>query len=129
MQIHLKQTPRPFMVGKNHDIEITDLGDIHLQPNEQISFVTESGCRHDFVAKEWGFYATPSINGRLKNEGFKTALVQNLQGNIYVMVVEENKSQLFQKYCLNEDQKILTWLDEQTADTIPGTVLDEDFKA
>jgi hypothetical protein len=116
MQIHLKQTPRPFMVGKNHDIEITDLGDIHLQPNEQISFVTESGCRHDFVAKEWGFYATSSINGRLRNEGFKTALVQNLQGQIYLMVVEENNLDVFKVYCTEEEQKILLWLDEYTTE-------------
>ncbi|MCG9884933.1 MAG: hypothetical protein MH825_05040 [Cyanobacteria bacterium] len=112
MQIHLRECSRTFTVGKNHNIEIRDLGDIHLEPNEQISFVTESGCRYDFVAKDWGFYATPSINGRLKNEGFKTALVQNSQGKVYIMVVEEIQLQLFQEYCSNENQKLLAWLDE-----------------
>jgi len=49
------------------------------------------------TAKDWGFYATPSINGRLQQFGFKTALVENPQGRIYVMVVEEEKIELFEE--------------------------------
>ena len=42
-------------------------------------------------AKIGGFYSTPSINGRLKNEGFKTALVENLKGQVYVMSVDSER--------------------------------------
>ena len=62
--------PRIFNVGKNNNISISDMGDIFLEPNEQITFVTENGDRHDFCRKNWGFYATPSINSRLINENF-----------------------------------------------------------
>ena len=68
---------------------------------------------HDFACKDWGFYSTPSINGRLKNEGFKTALVENLKGQVYVMSVDSERIDIFEKYCENESQTILEWLDER----------------
>ena len=105
-----KDKPRNFYVGLDLDIQIKDLGEIFLEENEQITFLTENGNRHDFVRKEWGFYATPSINGRLKNEGFITALVKNKKGQIYIMVVEKEKLDLFLKYCDNERQSIIQWL-------------------
>ena len=108
-----KDPPRSFTVGKNSEIEIKDVGDVHLSTNEQLTFVTEqSGARYDFVRKDWGFYATPSVNGRLKKEGFKTALVENLQGRIYIMVVEVRQMARFVTYCRVERQKVLRWLDE-----------------
>jgi hypothetical protein len=112
MKIDLKEPPRTFVVGAEGQIQIKDMGDIFLQPNEQVTFVTNSGCRHDFVRKNWGFYATPSINGRLKKEGFKIALVENTQRKIYVMVVEQDKLKLFEQYCRDEQQTVLRWLDE-----------------
>ena len=65
------------------------------------------------LCKDWGFYSTPSINGRLKNEGFKTALVENQNGQIYVMSVDKDKLDLFEKYCKDENQTVLEWLDER----------------
>jgi hypothetical protein len=112
MKTELKQPPRTFTVGANADITISDMGDIALAPNEQVTFVTERGARYDVARKDWGFYATPSINGRLKNEGFKTALVENAQGRIYVMMVETAQRALFDEYCRVEDQRVLSWLDE-----------------
>ena len=113
MKFYPKEPPRSFNVGTNNKIEIEDVGDVYLSPNEQLTFVTEeSGARYDFVRKDWGFYATPSINGRLKNEGFKTALVENLQGRIYIMVVELRHMARFDTYCRTERQKVLRWLDE-----------------
>ena len=112
MRIKRNEPPRLFTVGINADIAISDMGDIHLAPNEQVSFVTENGARHDFARKDWGYYATPSINGRLKNEGFKTALVENEQGRLYVMVVETARRAAFDEYCRVEKQSIVRWLDE-----------------
>ena len=113
MKFYPKEPPRSFNVGTNSEIEIEDVGDVYLSPNEQLTFVTkQSSARYDFVRKDWGFYATPSINGRLKDEGFKTALVENLQGRIYIMVVELRHIALFDTYCRAERQKVLRWLDE-----------------
>jgi hypothetical protein len=107
-----KKPPRVFNVGANNDIPLKDLGEIRLEPNEMVTFVTGEGRRCDFAAKDWGFYATPSVNGRLKKEGFKTALVQNELNRIFVMVVESSRLDSFMDYCRIERQTILQWLDE-----------------
>ena len=41
MEFNLLKKIRKFSIGKNKDIEILDLGSIHLENNELISFVTE----------------------------------------------------------------------------------------
>ncbi|HID28861.1 MAG TPA: hypothetical protein EYP19_02520, partial [Desulfobacterales bacterium] len=91
MKFQAQEPPRVFRVGIKQDIEMHDCGRMYLHPDEQITFVTPSGKEHDFAAKSWGFYATPSINSRLKDQGFKTALVRNRSGRLYVMVVEKEK--------------------------------------
>ena len=112
MRIDAKNPPRRFAVGDG-SIRIADCGDITLGPDEQVSFVTRAGKRHDFAAKDWGFYATPSVNGRLKREGFKTALVRNPLGQVYVMVVDGARLEAFRAYCRDQDQTVLEWLDER----------------
>ena len=113
MEWRPKEPPRVFTVGDTQSIEISDYGEVLLRPDEQLTFVTPSGSRHDFAAKDWGFYATPSVNGRLAKEGFKTALVQNEAGLLYVMVVEAERRDLFERYCAVENQNVLEWLDER----------------
>jgi len=113
MKIEEKNPPRVFTVGSQHDIDIHDCGEVRLEVNEQVTFVTPDGKNYDFARKEWGYYATPSINGRLKNEGFKTALVANEQGRIYIMAVENDKVDAFESYCDKEGQTVVKWLDEQ----------------
>jgi hypothetical protein len=112
MDFKPKKPPRTFQVGVDGDITIRDMAEIYLAPNEQITFLTEEGATYDVARKDWGFYATPSVNGRLKNEGFKTALVRNEKGRVYVMLVEARRRDLFDRYCLTEMQTVLTWLDE-----------------
>jgi hypothetical protein len=114
MKFFSKDPPRKFKVGRpENKIVISDFGDLFLGANEQVTLVSEDGMRHDFAAKDWGFYSTPSINGRLKDEGFKTALVENQKGQIYIMSVDKDKINLFEKYCLEEQQTVLEWLDER----------------
>jgi|ERR1044071_5279692 hypothetical protein len=113
MRLVEKNPPRKFRVGLKEQIEICDCGEIHLDPDEQVSFVTSSGKRHDFAAKSWGFYVTPSVNGRLKKEGFKTALVRNSKGQYYVMVVEIERIGEFESYVQQEKNVVLEWLDER----------------
>jgi hypothetical protein len=110
MKIQVKEPPRTFSVGTNKSLTIKDMGRVHLEADEQLTFITESGANYDFVRKKWGFYATPSINGRLVDEGFKTALVQNRAGRIYIMVVEDGMATEFDEYCKLEGQMVLQWL-------------------
>ena len=109
MKSEIKKTPREFNV--NGEI-IKDYGKIILEANEMISYKTLSGKEFDFVVKDWGFYAIPSANKRLINEGFRTALVVNDCNDIYVMVVENNKLDEFKSYLEKEKQKKICWIDE-----------------
>ena len=110
MKTDLKSQPRTFRVGKDNQIEISDYGQLFLNPDEMLSFVTPTKKYFDIVQKDWGFYATPSINSRLAKEGFHTALVRNLSGQEYIMLVEKELKQKFYEYCESDNQVILRWL-------------------
>ena len=107
MKVKTIKEPRTFEVN---NVKIKDYGKINLDPNEMITFVTKSLKEYDFTAKDWGFYVTPSINGRLKKEGFKIAIVTNKSKKIFILAVEKDKINLFKKYCNNQQEKILQWL-------------------
>ncbi len=109
MKLELNDKPREFVAN---DVTISDYGKVLLNSNEMVSFKTESSKEYDFVAKEWGYYATPSLNGRLINEGFKTALVVNEYNKAYVMVVDIDKMDIFYDYLKTDKQKLVSWLDE-----------------
>jgi len=109
MKSNLKKEPRKFQVNNT---VISDFGNIVLDSDEMISFKTNSNKEYDFVAKEWGFYATPSINGRLVKEGFKTAIINNKYNKTYVMIVDRNKLDDFHRYLKNDNQSLICWLDE-----------------
>ena len=114
MRLAEKSPPRVFQPASG--IAISDCGDVHLAADEQVTMVTASGRRMDVAAKDFGFYATPSVNGRLKREGFKTALVRNTAGQVYVMVVEQERMDRFDAYCAAGNQTVLEWLDERPLD-------------
>lgn len=113
MKIKLKKTPREFLVGIEKKITIKDFGKIYTNENEMLSFVNSNDKEYDIVAKDWGFYATPSINGRLINEGFKTALVKNSFGKFYIMIVDTEKIESFKYYLKLDNQKVIEWLDDR----------------
>ena len=85
---------------------------IHLAEDEQVTFITKKKAEYDIISKNWGFYVTPSINFRLKKQGFKIALVKNKLNRIYIMAVEKKNISKFKKYCKEEDQKVILWLDK-----------------
>lgn len=113
MRFEPTNPPRKFRVGRERTIELSDCGRVHLGADEQVTFVTPGGREYDFAAKRWGLYATPSVNGRLRDQGFKTALVRNTQGRIYVMVVEPERLAEFDEYLNAEQQTLVEWLDER----------------
>lgn len=113
MNCEIFQPPRSFRVGLAGQIEMHDCGRVRLQADEQVTFVTPAGREYDLAAKSWGFYATPSVNGRLKDQGFRTALVRNLLGRYYVMVVDAQRIEEFHAYLREDRQQIVEWLDER----------------
>lgn len=112
MKLSIKKNPRIYRVGRNRDILIKDCGSVFLERNEQITFITKNKKEYDLCRTKWGFYATPSINGRLKDFNFKTALTKNIKGKFYILIVEKKKVQLFKKYLEKENIKLVSWLDE-----------------
>ncbi|MBP9864906.1 MAG: hypothetical protein KBC91_00740 [Candidatus Omnitrophica bacterium] len=113
MKFEPKNPPRKFKVGDEKLIEISDCGQLELSPDEQVTFVTPSGKEYDVARKNWGFYATPSVNGRLARQGFKTALVRNSHGMVYIMIVDIDRRQEFETYMSQEKSVIEAWLDER----------------
>ena len=84
----------------------------YLNQDEQITFTTKDGKEYDVCRKNWGFYATPSTNGRLKKFGFKTVLVNSSTGLYYLWLVDEQKISEFEVYAKNELHEVVCWLDD-----------------
>ena len=110
MRFDRKDPPRTFVVG--HNIKISDCGTVALKPDEQVTFVTEAGAEYDVVRKDWGFYATPSLNGRLLQFGLRAVLIQNrVTGRYFVLLVERSKEAEFRAYLATEKLRVVHWLD------------------
>ena len=111
MKIEAKNPPRVYQVGRSVTVNMRDCGAVHLDPDEQLTFKTESGAEYDLARKDWGFYATPSLNGRLQQFGLRAVLVKNLIGRFFVLLVERGKEALFDQYVAVEELQIIAWLD------------------
>jgi len=106
--------PRVFTVGIEVTREIHDCGTLRLEPDEQVTFLA-GDSEYDVTRKDWGFYATPSLNGRLTDNGLHAVLVRNRFGKFYVYLVEDKRREGLQRY-LDEDQiSIISWLDTDDA--------------
>ena len=103
--------PRVFDTGRGQPIVIKDCGRMALAPDEQITFVTESGAEYDVARKSWGYYATPSLNGRLLNFGLRAALARSFVGKYYLLLVERGREVELQRYLDTEQNQIVRWLD------------------
>ena len=100
---------RKFKAGINQ-ITLKEVAKISLKKNEMITFFNGK-IEYDVVKKNWGYYATPSINSRLLKFNFKTCIVINkISKNIFILLVDKNKKQDFKKYLKSEDCKIVKWL-------------------
>jgi hypothetical protein len=109
--MQIKSINRKFIVGMKNDIKIKHLLNIYLKPNEQITFVSKKNREYDFVKKDWGYYATQSINARLKKFKFLTCLVENrITKKKFILVVYKEKIILFKKYLKKESMKVIKWL-------------------
>jgi SAM-dependent methyltransferase len=111
MKFTAMEPPRAFLVGHDQKIELKDCARIALQPDEQVTFVTESGTEYDVVRKTWGYYATPSLNRRLREFKLKTALVRSDE-RLYILLVEDGKENDFHAYLQDQEMEVVYWLDQ-----------------
>ena len=118
MKINENEPPREFEVGWGQKFTMKDCAHIELAANEQITLISDSGAEYDVARKNWGYYATPSINGRLNRFGLKTMLVKNCIGHYYIMLVEDGLEEEFDQYVGAEDLKVCGCLDDATLSEI-----------
>jgi hypothetical protein len=112
MRFDEKKPPRRYQVGNAVKFEISDCGTIHLNPDEQVTFATEGGRELDVTRKSWGFYATPSLNGRLEQFGLRGVLIQNTKTlRYFIFLVEKDRMEDYQKYMDEEGLAVVAWLD------------------
>ena len=112
MELTKNQPPRMFRVGADQQIQMTDCARIELKPNEQVTFVTESGSEYDVARTEFGFYATPSLNGRLRDSGFHAVLAKNTLGRFYILLIEHGQQDAFEQYVSAEGIQVICRLDD-----------------
>lgn len=116
MKFESKDPPRRFPVGNSVKFDMRDCGNLRLDPDEQVTFVTASGAEYDVAAKDWGFYATPSLNGRLEQFGLRGVLIRNQgTGRYFLLLVERGREPQFDAYCLQENLGVIAWLDSTQA--------------
>jgi hypothetical protein len=116
MKFTPQQPPRAFQVGPTGQITLLDYGKIRLEPNEQVTFTLPEGGEYDVARKEWGFYATPSLNGRLEKFGLRGVLIKNRgTKRFFVLLVEKGKEPAFEEYCRAENLEAVAWLDSTDA--------------
>lgn len=113
MQFSPKNPPRRFPVGVVGDITLAHAADIALEPDEMVTFVAPGGREYDVTAKDWGFYATPSLGGRLRRFGYRAALMRNRETrHCFVVLVDETRLEAFETYLDVEGLEVVEWLDD-----------------
>jgi len=105
------ESDRRYSVGKQKQIEIADKGSVTLSPDEQVTFLTESGGEVDVTRKSWGFYAASSLTERLPSFGLNAALVEDTGSRrFFLMLVEKDKEGEFRDYLKGEGLVVVRWL-------------------
>ena len=113
MKVFPLHPPRVFEVGFGRTIVMHDCGRVHLEPDEQVTFVAPSGAEYDVARKDWGFYATPSMNGRLAGFGWRSLLVKNRLGRFFVLLAEIGKEAELDAYLKEEQLRVVARFDDE----------------
>ncbi len=115
MKILHQEPPREFLVGFENKVSLKHCAQIELESDELVTFANVSGSEYDVVRKEWGYYATPSLNKRLLSFQLRPVLTQNREGHFFLLLVERGKEGLFEKYVSSEKLKLILWFDDMRA--------------
>jgi len=103
--------PRRFNVG-NAPVELRHTANLQLSPDELVTLLSPDGRELDIVSKNWGYYLTPSLQGRLKRNGMRGALMRNIvTRQLFVVVVYLEETESWRAYMSEEDQELVMWLD------------------
>lgn len=105
------EPPRAYRCGVADGVVMHDVGRVALDADEQVTFTTAGGGEYDLARKAWGFYATPSLNGRLPRFGLRAVLVRNTRRQWFVLLVERGQEEAFGAYLASERLEVVTWLD------------------
>lgn len=115
MEIERIEPAREFRPRPDSDISIAHVADVTLSSGELLSFLSESGTQLDVLRTVWGYVATPSLNRRLRDRGLHGCLVQNQEGRLYLLLVEEKQRSSFDDYLRDTRQRVVCWLDSDAA--------------
>ena len=108
---------RKFEVNNaGQTFELSHVMDLMLEADEQVTLVAEEGKEVDICRKDWGYYATPSLNSRLKKFGYRCCLVDSA-GKKFIHIVDQNKMLSYQNYLDQQKMTIIMWLDDDTIST------------
>jgi SAM-dependent methyltransferase len=111
VKLRVIDPPRVFETGRGAPIAIADCARIELAADEQVTFTTPAGAEYDVTRKAWGFYATPSLNGRLLNFNLRAAIARGPAAKYYVFLVERGHEPDFERYLAAEQNTLVRWLD------------------
>ncbi len=112
MKIDTKRVPRIFPVGIAHT-QLSHVADIDLEPDEMVTFVTEGELEYDVCRKSWGYYATPSLGGRLRAFGWRAAVMRNIDTrHCFVVLIQEDMEGEWMAYMISERQELVMWIDD-----------------
>jgi hypothetical protein len=120
MRFRPVEPPRRFGVGRRGG-QLEHVADISLEPDEIVTFHTDSGTEYDVARKSWGYYLTPSLNQRLAERGLRAALCMGVpRGDdgpprVYLLAVEAGGEAAFEAYLAAEEMRVLAWLDSDEA--------------
>lgn len=112
MRLEIFDEARRFSVGLR-EVELSHVASLALESDEMVTFVSEGGREYDVTLKEWGYYATPSVGGRLRRFGMRAALMRNVDsGQSFVVLVFNDRLAAWQQYMESENEELVVWLDE-----------------
>jgi hypothetical protein len=116
MKFDQHEPPREFTPYPG--IRLRDVGDLYLAEDEQVTVRLEAARGNDITRKPWGFFVTNSLNGTLRAQGIKTALVRSgaPEPRLFVALVDSGRIADFTAYLDAYQMRLVLWLDEWTGD-------------
>lgn len=112
----LKKNKKKFNTKSKQNTSIVLIGKIKLKKDEQITFLEKlfgKTKEYDVVKKSWGYYATPSINKRLKKFHYECALIKNNQNKFFICLVSREMKKQFKLYLKKDEQELVCWINDK----------------
>lgn len=111
MTFDIKETPRRFTVK---GVTLEHVADVALADDQLVTF-RRGATEYDVTCKDWGYYATPSLNRRLPAHGLKPMLVRADDGAYFVMLTEPERMESFLTYLASQNESVICALDDPDA--------------